>query len=197
MPPVRAYFTKTRESRKTKQHPTNPAFEPSLRQHQSAQSGNAILGGRNKGPETEQPRVAIARALAMEPEIMLFDEPTSALDPETIGEVLNVMKQLAEEGMTMIVVTHEMTFARRVGDRAQIETDVRQQPIEPLVFTLEKTRLWYARSAEGMITKKEMFEARGKSFQHGTRIALAHCGEQGHYTPTYDCMIHSDPPIRD
>src|SRR5437879_7977443 len=64
----------------------------------------------------QQQRVAIARALAMEPEIMLFDEPTSALDPETIGEVLNVMKQLAEEGMTMIVATHEMTFARRVGD---------------------------------------------------------------------------------
>jgi len=60
--------------------------------------------------------VAIARALAMEPDVMLFDEPTSALDPETIGEVLNVMKVLAEEGMTMVVVTHEMTFARRVGD---------------------------------------------------------------------------------
>lgn len=64
----------------------------------------------------QQQRVAIARALAMDPEIMLFDEPTSALDPETIGEVLNVMKQLAEEGMTMVVVTHEMTFARRVAD---------------------------------------------------------------------------------
>jgi polar amino acid transport system ATP-binding protein len=64
----------------------------------------------------QQQRVAIARALAMEPEVMLFDEPTSALDPETIGEVLNVMKQLAEEGMTMIVVTHEMTFARRVAN---------------------------------------------------------------------------------
>jgi polar amino acid transport system ATP-binding protein len=63
----------------------------------------------------QQQRVAIARALAMEPEVMLFDEPTSALDPETIGEVLNVMKALAEEGMTMIVVTHEMTFARRVA----------------------------------------------------------------------------------
>jgi len=60
--------------------------------------------------------VAIARALAMNPDVMLFDEPTSALDPETIGEVLNVMKTLAEEGMTMVVVTHEMTFARRVGD---------------------------------------------------------------------------------
>ncbi|HLJ18680.1 MAG TPA: amino acid ABC transporter ATP-binding protein [Stellaceae bacterium] len=64
----------------------------------------------------QQQRVAIARALAMEPELMLFDEPTSALDPETIGEVLTVMKRLAEEGMTMIVVTHEMTFARRVAD---------------------------------------------------------------------------------
>lgn len=64
----------------------------------------------------QQQRVAIARALAMEPEVMLFDEPTSALDPETIGEVLNVMNQLAEEGMTMVVVTHEMTFAQRVAD---------------------------------------------------------------------------------
>ena len=63
----------------------------------------------------QQQRVAIARALAMEPEVMLFDEPTSALDPETIGEVLNVMKRLAEEGMTMVVVTHEMSFARRVA----------------------------------------------------------------------------------
>jgi polar amino acid transport system ATP-binding protein len=63
----------------------------------------------------QQQRVAIARALAMEPEVMLFDEPTSALDPETIGEVLGVMKRLAEEGMTMVVVTHEMSFARRVA----------------------------------------------------------------------------------
>lgn len=62
-------------------------------------------------------RVAIARALAMEPKIMLFDEPTSALDPEMVGEVLAVMKQLAQEGMTMVVVTHEMGFAREVGDR--------------------------------------------------------------------------------
>ena len=64
----------------------------------------------------QQQRVAIARALAMEPDLMLFDEPTSALDPETIGEVLSVMKVLADEGMTMLVVTHEMDFARRVGD---------------------------------------------------------------------------------
>jgi glutamine transport system ATP-binding protein len=65
----------------------------------------------------QKQRVAIARALAMEPRIMLFDEPTSALDPEMVGEVLEVMKQLAREGMTMVVVTHEMGFAREVGDR--------------------------------------------------------------------------------
>lgn len=65
----------------------------------------------------QQQRVAIARGLAMKPKIMLFDEPTSALDPETIGEVLDVMKTLAREGMTMVVVTHEMGFAREVADR--------------------------------------------------------------------------------
>ncbi|MDY6295036.1 MAG: amino acid ABC transporter ATP-binding protein [Schwartzia succinivorans] len=65
----------------------------------------------------QQQRVAIARALAMHPKVMLFDEPTSALDPEMVKEVLNVMKKLAEEGMTMVVVTHEMGFAREVGDR--------------------------------------------------------------------------------
>lgn len=65
----------------------------------------------------QQQRVAIARALAMDPKVMLFDEPTSALDPEMVGEVLDVMKQLAHEGMTMVVVTHEMGFAREVGDR--------------------------------------------------------------------------------
>lgn len=65
----------------------------------------------------QQQRVAIARALAMEPKVMLFDEPTSALDPELVGEVLSVMKRLAESGMTMIVVTHEIGFAREVADR--------------------------------------------------------------------------------
>ncbi|GGJ79796.1 amino acid ABC transporter ATP-binding protein [Pseudomonas matsuisoli] len=65
----------------------------------------------------QQQRVAIVRALAMKPRLMLFDEPTSALDPETVGDVLNVMKELAREGMTMIVVTHEMGFAREVADR--------------------------------------------------------------------------------
>ncbi|WP_031156423.1 amino acid ABC transporter ATP-binding protein, partial [Streptomyces xanthophaeus] len=64
----------------------------------------------------QQQRVAIARALAMEPKLMLFDEPTSALDPELVGDVLDVMRGLAEDGMTMIVVTHEMGFAREVGD---------------------------------------------------------------------------------
>jgi len=65
----------------------------------------------------QKQRIAIARALAMEPDVMLFDEPTSALDPEMVGEVLAVMKHLAKEGMTMVVVTHEMGFAKEVGDR--------------------------------------------------------------------------------
>ena len=65
----------------------------------------------------QQQRIAIARALAMEPDVMLFDEPTSALDPEMVGEVLAVMKQLANDGMTMVIVSHEMGFAREVGDR--------------------------------------------------------------------------------
>ena len=65
----------------------------------------------------QKQRIAIARALAMEPDVMLFDEPTSALDPEMVGEVLSVMKDLARDGMTMVVVTHEMGFAREVGDR--------------------------------------------------------------------------------
>jgi len=71
---------------------------------------NRLSGGQKQ-------RVAIARALTMEPRVMLFDEPTSALDPELIGEVLNVMKKVAKEGMTMVVVTHEMGFAREVADR--------------------------------------------------------------------------------
>lgn len=71
----------------------------------------------------QQQRVAIARALAMRPKIMLFDEPTSSLDPELVGEVLNVMKRLAKEGMTMLVVTHEMGFARDVADRVVFMVD--------------------------------------------------------------------------
>ena len=65
----------------------------------------------------QQQRIAIARALAMQPDVMLFDEPTSALDPEMVGDVLQVMQQLAKEGMTMMIVTHEMGFAKEVGDR--------------------------------------------------------------------------------
>ena len=71
----------------------------------------------------QKQRVAIVRALMMEPEVMLFDEPTSALDPEMVGEVLDVMKELAHEGMTMVVVTHEMGFAREVGDRVLFMAD--------------------------------------------------------------------------
>ncbi len=79
-----------------------------------AEKANAYPSSLSGG---QQQRVAIARALAMKPDIMLFDEPTSALDPEMVGEVLSVMKQLAKDGMTMIVVTHEMGFAREVSDR--------------------------------------------------------------------------------
>ena len=71
----------------------------------------------------QKQRVAIVRALAMEPEVLLFDEPTSALDPEMVGEVLDVMKELAREGMTMVVVTHEMGFAREVGNRVLFMAD--------------------------------------------------------------------------
>ena len=71
----------------------------------------------------QQQRIAIARALAMDPDVILFDEPTSALDPEMVGEVLELMKELAHEGMTMVVVTHEMGFAREVGDRVLFMAD--------------------------------------------------------------------------
>ena len=81
----------------------------------------------NANPESlsggQKQRVAIARGLAMNPDIMLFDEPTSALDPEMVGDVLNVMKELAEQGMTMIIVTHEMGFARKVANRVIFTAD--------------------------------------------------------------------------
>ena len=77
---------------------------------------NQLSGGQKQ-------RIAIVRALAMKPKVMLFDEPTSALDPEMVGEVLEVMKELAQEGMTMVVVTHEMGFAREVGDRVLFMAD--------------------------------------------------------------------------
>lgn len=98
-----------------------------------------LLEKKNVYPVTlsggQKQRVAIARALCMQPKIMLFDEPTSALDPEMVGEVLDVMKQLAKEGMTMIVVTHEMGFARDVADRILFMDDgyiVEEAPPEEL-----------------------------------------------------------------
>lgn len=91
----------------------------------------------------QKQRVAIARALCMEPEIMLFDEPTSALDPEIVGEVLDVMKALAREGMTMVVVTHEMAFAREVSDRVVFMDQgviLEQGPPDQLFATPRETR---------------------------------------------------------
>ncbi|MBQ5326351.1 MAG: amino acid ABC transporter ATP-binding protein, partial [Oscillospiraceae bacterium] len=84
----------------------------------------------------QKQRVAIARALAMNPEILLFDEPTSALDPEMVGEVLNVMQTLAQEGMTMLVVTHEMAFARDVSNRVVYMKDgiIREQGTPQQIF---------------------------------------------------------------
>jgi ABC-type polar amino acid transport system ATPase subunit len=88
-----------------------------------------ILGHADKRPHElsggQQQRVAIARALCMQPEVMLFDEPTSSLDPEMVGEVLEVMTELARDGMTMICVTHEMGFARKVADRVVFMDDGR------------------------------------------------------------------------
>ena len=85
----------------------------------------------------QKQRVAIARALAMNPEVMLFDEPTSALDPEMVGEVLQVMKNLAKEGMTMVVVTHEMGFAKEVCDRVIFMADgeIVEEGDPNLIFT--------------------------------------------------------------
>ena len=91
---------------------------------------NQLSGGQKQ-------RIAIVRALAMKPKLMLFDEPTSALDPDMVGEVLDVMKQLAQEGMTMVVVTHEMGFAREVGDRVLFMADgkILEQNTPEQIFT--------------------------------------------------------------
>lgn len=108
----------------------------------------------NNYPKTlsggQQQRVAIARALAMEPKALLFDEPTSALDPELVGDVLEVMKQLAKEGMTMIVVTHEMGFAKDVADRVIFMADgyIVEEGTPDVIFTNpkeERTRSFLAR----------------------------------------------------
>ena len=93
------------------------AFEKAMTLLKKVGIGEKANGYPDQLSGGQQQRVAIARALAMDPKIMLFDEPTSALDPEMIGEVLDVMKTLAREGMTMVVVTHEMGFAREVADR--------------------------------------------------------------------------------
>ena len=89
----------------------------------------------------QKQRVAIVRALAMNPEVMLFDEPTSALDPEMVGEVLDVMKQLAREGMTMVVVTHEMGFAREVGERVIFMCDgaIEEEGLPEEIFSNPKS----------------------------------------------------------
>ena len=92
----------------------------------------------------QKQRVAIARSLALSPEVMLFDEPTSALDPEMVGEVLEVMKQLAQEGMTMVVVTHEMGFAREVASRVMFMSDgqiVEQGPPDEFFANPKNPRL--------------------------------------------------------
>lgn len=103
-----------------------------------AEAYPAMLSGGQKQ------RIAIARALAMNPEVMLFDEPTSALDPEMVGEVLELMKQLADDGMTMVVVTHEMGFAREVASRVLFMADgqiLEQNPPEEFFETPQNPRL--------------------------------------------------------
>ena len=97
--------------------PKAQAEETAIRHLKAVGLGSFIHADSRRLSGGQKQRVAIARALCMEPEIMLFDEPTSALDPEIVGEVLDVMKALAREGMTMVVVTHEMGFAREVSDR--------------------------------------------------------------------------------
>ena len=118
----------------------------------------------------QQQRVAIARALMMEPHVMLFDEVTSALDPELVGEVLLVMRELAQQGMTMIVVTHEMQFAREVGDRLifmdegriveeGVPADVLDQPQEERTRRFLRRSLQLAHSLEELsINEEEMAE---------------------------------------
>jgi polar amino acid transport system ATP-binding protein len=117
----------------------------------------ALAGHRDAYPDQlsggQQQRVAIARALAMRPRIMLFDEVTSALDPELVGEVLKVMRQLATEGMTMIVVTHEMSFARDVADRVLFmdQGAIVEQGTADFIFTAprhERTRTFLSRLLE-------------------------------------------------
>ena len=103
--------------------PRAQAEETAIRHLKAVGLGDFVHADSRRLSGGQKQRVAIARALCMEPEIMLFDEPTSALDPEIVGEVLDAMKNLAKEGMTMVVVTHEMGFAREVGNRVLFMAD--------------------------------------------------------------------------
>ena len=109
-----------RKMRKMPTAETNALAEKLLRQVGLSDKRDAYPSQLSGG---QKQRIAIARTLAMEPDVILFDEPTSALDPEMVGEVLDVMRELADEGMTMIVVTHEMGFAREVADRVIFMAD--------------------------------------------------------------------------
>lgn len=103
--------------REVKKMPRNQTEEKALRLLEKVGLADKKYAFPSSLSGGQKQRIAIARALAMEPEVMLFDEPTSALDPEMVGEVLDLMKDLAKEGMTMVIVTHEMAFAREVGSR--------------------------------------------------------------------------------
>ena len=129
------------------------AQEIAIRHLKQVGLGDFIYADSTRLSGGQKQRVAIARALCMEPEIMLFDEPTSALDPEIVGEVLDVMKQLAAEGMTMVVVTHEMAFAREVSDRVLFMDQgvILEQGSPAEIFTNpknERTREFLARYLE-------------------------------------------------
>ena len=124
----------------------NVMMAPVLTKHMNKEDKVGLKDKADVYPSTlsggQQQRVAIARALAMEPKALLFDEPTSALDPELVGDVLDVMKSLAKEGMTMIVVTHEMGFARDVADRVIFMADgyVVEEGKPERIFTAPKER---------------------------------------------------------
>ena len=129
------------------------AQEIAIRHLKQVGLGDFVYADSTRLSGGQKQRVAIARALCMEPEIMLFDEPTSALDPEIVGEVLDVMKQLAAEGMTMVVVTHEMAFAREVSDRVLFMDQgvILEQGTPAEIFTNpknERTREFLARYLE-------------------------------------------------
>ncbi|MGW1963567.1 amino acid ABC transporter ATP-binding protein [Streptomyces sp. NPDC001935] len=117
-PHMTALENVTEAPRKVAKISTSEAHEQAHQLLEQVGLGNRAHSYPSQLSGGQQQRVAIARALAMKPQLMLFDEPTSALDPELVGEVLDVMRQLADDGMTMVVVTHEIGFAREVGDTA-------------------------------------------------------------------------------